>query len=465
MKESICIDDGYSGLIFEERPAFLRMWKDILNHRINMVIVKDLSRFGREHIKMDTYIRKIFPSLGVRFVAVADSYDSLSTKEGEQNLLIPIKNFINDSYARDISVKIRSSQEAMRREGICVGAYVPYGYQKRQGQLYPERESAVVVKLIFLLKLEGESAEEIAKKLNQWGISSPTEFRREKGSAYYTGFQEREVTQWMGGSVDRILKDRVYTGVLEQGKRMRISYKVQTVVSVPKEKWSVTKDAHLAIISEREYNLVQQISLLDIRRAPKQKEVYLFSGFLFCSDCKRIMTRRSGRSRKKKAGYYICSSYNKGEGCTRHAISEEILVPMVWLVIQAQSQLKWFLCQSERIKKTQSIGGGQTIWDGFVRKNLEKIEKYKQRIKEVEEDFYKGIINQKEYMQYQSVYGREQEKLEYAVQLCKQEKEKRKEQMQEKWMSNRLFYILLIERIEIDQKKKIKIWFRFQIDI
>ena len=208
-------DNGYSGLVFEERPEFLRMWEDIISHKVNMVAVKDLSRFGREHIKTDTYIQKIFPSLGVRFLAAADAYDSLFAKEGEQNLLLPIKNFINDQYARDISIKIRSSQEAMRRAGICAKAYVPYGYQKKQGKLYPDLESARVVRLIFLLKLEGESANRIAKRLNTWGISSPAEFRRERGSSYYTGFQEQEVAKWSGGSIDRILKDCVYTGVLE----------------------------------------------------------------------------------------------------------------------------------------------------------------------------------------------------------------------------------------------------------
>ena len=429
-----------------------------------MVVVKDLSRFGREHIKMDAYIRKIFPSLGVRFVAVADSYDSLFAKEGEQNLLIPVKNFINDSYARDISIKIRSSQEAMRREGICIGAYVPYGYQKKQGQLYPERESAAVVKLIFLLKLEGESASGIAKKLNQWGIFSPAEFRRKRGSAYYTGFQEREVAQWEGGSVDRILKDRVYTGVLEQGKRMRISYKVREVVSVPKEKWSVTENAHPAIISEREYRLVQQISLLDMRRSPKQKGVYLFSGLLFCGDCKRMMTRRSGRSKKKQEGYYICSAYNKGEGCSRHSISEERLVQMLWLVLQLQSPIELFL---NWLKKGKTIiRKGRNIWDDFISENLKNMEKRKQRIEEVEKDFQKGILDQEEYLQYRTVYLKEQEKLEQAVQLCKKEKDKReKEQKQGKIILDRLFYLLLIEKIEIYQEKKIKIWFRFQMDI
>lgn len=463
------IDDGYSGLVFYERPGFLRMWKDITNHLVNMVAVKDLSRFGREHIETDAYIQKIFPSLGVRFLAIEDSYDSLYATEGEQNLLIPIKNFLNDHYAGDISVKIRSSQEAMRREGIYVGAYVPYGYRKKQGKLYPDAESARVVKLIFLMKLEGESAGRIAKRLNGWGISSPAEFRREKGETYYTGFQEQEVAAWSGVSVDRILKDRIYSGVLEQGKRMRISYKVRRVISVPKEKWSVVKGVHQAIIPEEEYKLVQQLALLDMRRAPRQKEVYLFSGLLFCDACKRMMIRRTGRSKNKKDANYLCSSYNKGEGCTRHSISEELLSQMVWAVVSylnCYAGMIYNKMETKCLNRVGILGGkGKSIWDCFIQKNREKMEKYQQRIRQVEEDFHNGVLEQREYVQYRDVYRNEWEKLKEAVGLCEQEKNEREENLQQAGrMLEHLLLVLLVERIEIGDGKKVKIWVRFRMD-
>lgn len=460
------IDDGYSGLVFDKRPGFLRMWKDIINKTVNMVVVKDLSRFGREHIKTDVYIQKIFPSLGVRFLAVMDSYDSLYAKEGEQQLLIPVKNFINDHYARDISLKIRSSQETMRREGIYAGAYVPYGYQKKQGRLCPDVESALVIKLIFLMKLEGESAKEIAKRLHRWGIPSPAEFRRERGEAYFTGFQVQKVAEWSGMSVDRILKDRVYTGTLEQGKRMRISYKVRMVISVPKERWSVVKGTHCAIISEREYKLVQQLSLLDMRRAPEQTSVYRFSGLLFCRDCGRSMTRRTGRSKDKRKSYYLCSSYNKGEGCTRHSISEELVFQMVWNMVQLYKN-RYQLIEEKIIYDNWNRGKQErSIWDLFIQKNLERIEKYKKRLEQVEEDFYKGFLNRQEYESYQCIYRNEQKRMEQAVILCKQEKKRREEDGSwEKIMPERLLFVLLIKGIQVYEGKKISIRFRFQMDI
>lgn len=456
------IDRGYSGLLFEERPGFLRMWKDILERTVNMVVVKDLSRFGREHIQTDAYIRKIFPSLGVRFLAVADSYDSLFAKEEEQNLLIPIKNFINDSYARDISIKIRSSQEAMRREGICAGAFVPYGYRKEQGRLCPEAESAVVVKLIYLLKLEGKSAGHIAEKLNQWGISSPAEFRRERGSVYYTGFQEYETAKWTGTSVDRILKNRVYIGVLEQGKWKRISYKVQTVIAVPEEKWSRTEGAHPAIISEEAYQLVQKISGLDMRQAPRQNSLDRLSGLLFCGDCKRAMVRRSGHAKRKREDYYICSGYNKGEGCSRHSILADRLFQIVWSVIA---------CSSKGMEQMQKLREkrGRNIWDIFIQNSEKKIEKYKKRLEQAEEDFNRGILNTEEYQRYRTVYLEGQKKQRQAVFLCKQEKSRREEEDKQgrEWkeiVPDRLLCLLLIEKIEIGEEKKIKIWVRFRMD-
>lgn len=428
-----------------------------------MVVVKDLSRFGREHIKTDAYIRNIFPSLKVRFLAVADSYDSLYANEGERHLLIPVKNFINDHYARDISIKIRSSQEAMRREGICAGAYVPYGYQKKQGRLYPDAESAVVVKLIFLLKLEGESAGGIAKRLHSWGISSPAELRRERGSAYYTGFQVNHVAEWSGVSVDRILKDRVYTGTLEQGKRMRISYKVRTVVSVPKERWSVAEKVHHAIISEREYELVQQLSLLDMRRAPKQEKVYLFSGLLFCGDCGRMMTRRTRDSKGKKEGDYLCSNYNKGGNCTRHAISEKIVLEIVWELVQRYWERDKLILEEMQQKYQSRRKREKSIWDIFLQKNLERQKRYQKRIEQVNEDFSKGMIGKQEYEQYRSVYQKEQKRMEEAVLFCKEEKNRR-EECEKREEMERLFVVLLVERMEVYEGKKVVVWFWFRMD-
>lgn len=462
----IYIDDGYSGLIFEERPGFLRMWKDIINHTVNMVVVKDLSRFGREHIQTDAYIQKIFPSLGVRFLSVTDSYDSLLAKEGERHLLIPVKNFINDCYAQDISIKIRSSQEAMRKEGICVAAYVPYGYQKKQGKLFPDAESSLVVKLIYLMKLEGESVGGIAKKLHLWGIPSPTEFRKERGSAYYSGFQMQKIAKWSGGSVDRILKDRVYTGTLEQGKRMRISYKVRHVVSVSKEKWSVVKKSHSAIIAEDEYELVQQISLLDIRRAPERKKMYLLSGFLFCADCKRGMTRRTGRSLNQRRNYFLCSGYNKGEACTRHTIAEEVICQMVWQMIEWYCHpLKAVLekMYQEYWKKKE---GETSIWDIFIQKNQKRLQRYQERLKQVETDFYKGELDPLEYDRYRKTYQQEQQRMKEAILFCKWEKMHReKAGIWGNPTEERLLLVWLIRRIEVSEEKKVTIWFRFQMDI
>jgi len=434
------------------------MWRDIINGKINMVAVKDLSRLGREHIQTDAYIQKIFPSLGVRFLAVMDSYDSLYAKEGEKQFLIPIKNFINDQYARDISIKIRSSQEAMRKEGLCTGAIVPYGYQKENKKLFPDQTSAVVVRLIFLKKLEGESAKKIAEDLNGWGIPSPTEYRREKGSSYYSGFQCQEVAKWSGMSVAEILKNHVYIGILEQGKRMRISYKVRKVVAVPKEKWSIVKGAHQAIISKEEFDLVSQLSSLDLRRAPGQTELYPFSGLLFCGDCKRAMIRRTGYGKKGRA-CYLCSNYNKGNGCTRHTIFEDVLFALIQIIFQNDRKAVQIAWEESNLKRKQKE---ESFWKDLIQKNQERERKYQYRINQAEKDFQEGKIGKKEWKQYQAVYLKQIEWEKKAVLLCEQElkHQKRKEDAEEIILSHS-FLVWLIKRIEIYDGKKVKIQFRF----
>jgi len=458
------IDDGYSGILFEKRPGFLRMWKDIENGKVNMVVVKDLSRFGREHIETDTYIQKIFPSLGVRFLAVGDSYDSLYAKEGERNLLIPVKNFINDYYARDISMKIRSSQEAMRKAGIYAGAYAPYGYKKENGKLVLDCKSAKIVRLIFLKKLEGDSAGRIAKQLNTWGISSPAEYKRENGSAYYTGFQCYEIAKWSGMSVAKILKNRVYTGVLEQGKRTQISYKVKKVISLPEEKWSIVEGTHRAIISKQEFELVQRLSLLDMRKAPKQNGLYLFSGLLFCGDCKTMMTRRAGRLKEKKDGCYLCSAYNKGRGCTRHAIPEKLLFQIIESLLQRYTkqfeQIRQEICFQEKMSSEYRV-----IWQDLIENHQKNIEKCLLRLKQIEEDFHNHLLTYEEYEQYKKVYQTRRTELEKAILLCQKEQERKKSAEKNiKFIPDRLLVILLMERIEVYDGKHIKIRFAFRMD-
>ena len=172
------IDDGYSGIIFD-RPAFKEMMQDVTDGNINCVIVKDLSRLGREYIETGRYLRRVFPAYGVRFIAITDSIDT--AHDSGDDLTVSVKNIMNEAYCRDISIKTRSSLDVKRRNGDFVGAFPVYGYMKAEDNknlLVPDPYAARVVCDIFRMRLEGASASKIAAELNRLGILSPLHTRR-----------------------------------------------------------------------------------------------------------------------------------------------------------------------------------------------------------------------------------------------------------------------------------------------
>lgn len=203
------IDDGYSGMDFQ-RPEFQRMIEAVSLGKVNCIIVKDLSRFGRDYIEVGRWIQRILPAFGVRFIAVMDRYDSKTATESETSLLIPIKNFINDSYCRDISQKVRSHQQIKREKGEFIGAFTIYGYcrsQKDRHRLVKDPYAAEIVRKIYQWKLAGFSMLAIAEQLNQGGILSPMEYKRLNGENYFTGFGSESCAKWSAAAVKRILEN------------------------------------------------------------------------------------------------------------------------------------------------------------------------------------------------------------------------------------------------------------------
>lgn len=224
-------DDGYTGTNFD-RPDFQRMMEAVKAGKINCVIVKDLSRFGRDYIDAGKYIEKIFPQLGVRFIAVNDNYDSLNHSTGD-SLVLPVKNFLNDSYSRDISIKVRSSFESRRQDGEFIANYTAYGYLRdpeNKNKLVIDEVAGEYVREIFQWKIEGMSPVTIAEKLNGRGVLPPSEYKRSIGIKYKTAFQTSSRSKWSPKAVIRILTNELYTGVLIQGRRTTPNYKVKKVI-------------------------------------------------------------------------------------------------------------------------------------------------------------------------------------------------------------------------------------------
>lgn len=321
------VDDGYSGSNFD-RPSFQTMMEDIKRGVIDCVVVKDLSRFGREYIDSGRYIERLFPALGVRFIAINDNYDSVTGKSQGDEIIIPFKNLINDAYCRDISIKIRSHLDVKRKNGEYIGAFVPYGYEKSEDdkhKLVIDTYAAGIVKEIFRLKLHGMSQDAIATQLNNEGVLAPMEYKQSTGSGYQTGFLQNEKSVWSSVTVRRILENEIYIGNLVQGKRTTPNHKVKQEVVKPESDWIRIEKNHEPIISDRDFEIVQRLLGMDTRISPDSDVVYNLSGIAVCADCGSPMTRKITTAGDKKYAYYICSNHKLTKQCSQHSISVSLL--------------------------------------------------------------------------------------------------------------------------------------------
>ena len=401
------VDDGYSGINFE-RPAFKEMMEDVITGSINCIVVKDLSRFGRDYIDSGRYLQRVFPSLDIRFIALNDNYDSFTASETEKNLVIPFKNFINDNYCRDTSAKVRSVCKVKRKQGQFISNYAPYGYEKDKEDKHKiviDKEVEYVVRKIFSMKLEGYSSYSIAKHLNDNGIPSPMEHKKAKGIRYKTGFSTKAVAKWDTPSVNRILINEIYIGTLQQGKREKINYKLDKVVSKNKSDWIEIEDNHEAIIDPHDFEIVQKLLKCDIKAKTVGEKADLFSGLLFCKDCNAQMTKKVDKRGKTPTVYYICSSYNRGHNCSRHSIKQEELQRTVLEMIRHYIQyLGEYESVSEKIKEMevsyelfQKIDKRQE----YTKKSKAKFELLKSSLYQ---DLKEGIIAEEEFYDMREFY-------------------------------------------------------------
>ncbi len=358
------VDDGFSGSNFN-RPEFKRMMGDIEAGRVNCVVVKDLSRFGRDYIETGRYLEKIFPALGVRFIALTDHYDSLSADTGERQIVLPVKNFINDSYCRDISTKVKSQLAVKRKSGQCLSPFAVYGYRKSpedRNRLAVDEYAAEIVRRIFWWKIEGMAVSAIAEELNRLHIQSPSEYKRSLGLNYRGGFAAGAGSRWGSSSVKRILTDEVYLGHMLQGKTEKINYKIKKSIEKPREEWVRVENTHEPIISESDFETVQNLLKTDSRISPESRSVSPFMGLLFCGDCGEQMIRRTVKYKDFGKVYYICSTKNRGKGCSRHSIEENVLKDLVGTAVRRYAndflaQEKLFEQAREKEMNMEAVAG------------------------------------------------------------------------------------------------------------
>ncbi len=475
------VDDGYSGVNFD-RPDFQQMLADIKAKRINCVICKDLSRFARNYIDSGRYLEKIFPFMGVRFIAITDNYDSNGDKRQSDSLIIPFKNLINDAYCKDISMKIRSQLDIKRKMGDFIGAFATYGYRKdpeNKNRLLVDENAARVVELIFRLRLQGMSNSRIATKLNGMGIPSPMEYKRSQGQNYACGFRVNERATWNAVSIRRVLTNELYLGTLIQHKRGTPNYKVKKEVQYRQEDWIVIEANHEPIISETDFLTVQSLLQRDVRVAPDKEATHLFAGFVYCGGCNHCMTRKVVPSHGKKYYYFVCSSHKAGEGCSSHSFSEAKLNKIVLGLVREQikliGQVDQVLSYIAALPESQR---NVFNYDAQITKLNAEIERYKNLKLNLYSDMADGIISKEEYLEFRAGYDRKVTTCQQA--LCKITEERQQavdsNERHVEWLEiftqygnitelHREVIVNLIERIVVYDAKHIEVVFRYQDEL
>lgn len=331
-------DDGYSGSTFDDRPDWNRLIADVEAGKIDCVIVKDLSRMGRNYLDVSRYIEQVFPALGVRVIAITDGYDSAAKRTSADALMLPVKNLFNDMYCRDASAKTKASLKAKRKRGEFVGSFAPYGYAKGsgsdRGKLVVDPEPAGIVCGIFDSRIGGMSAAGIAARLNEGFVPTPFEYFASQGLYRSPNFCRGGKTSWDARTVIRILSNEVYAGTLVQGKTRKPDFRRKAVMAVEPAEWDRKAGAHEAIVDRATFDLVQKLAGRDMRLSPGAQRSLPLSGFVFCAGCGSTMARHAARRAGGVRHYYSCEAHRKDKAkCGMHKIwGDDLLAAVAWAV-------------------------------------------------------------------------------------------------------------------------------------
>ena len=406
---SVLSDDGYTGANFD-RASFKELIRLIESGTVNCVVVKDFSRLGRDHIETGKYIERYFASKNVRFISINDNYDSLKSDMSDSNnsLIVPFKNIINEAFLEDISIKTKTQLEIKRKNGEFVSNFTVYGYLKSPDKkLVIDDYAAEVVKTIFESKLMGHNEQQIAGMLNAKGIHSPAEYKKASGLLYNTPFAGSGQSLWTVNAIRRILTNRVYIGILEQGKRTKASYRVRKCFYKPAEAWSVHEDNHEPIISSLDFELVQELMTKDTRISLGTGQLQLFSGLISCGACGQAMTIKTTKKNNKSYVYYICSTHKRDGSCKYNNISAISVEKQALLSIQ--NQIAALLSAQElsgELGFDELKSRKRATIESMIEKALQTIQEYNDYLVKSYAHMLDGVITKGEYTLFRDNFRR-----------------------------------------------------------
>ena len=421
------VDDGWSGTNFE-RPDFKRMMDDVEAGKINCIVTKDLSRFGREHVMMDYYLEFIFPEKHIRYIAVAENED---TEKGLSDF-VPFKNLFNEWFAKDTSRKVKTALRAKHAAGERTATYAPLGYKKdpdAKNKILVDEETRWIIEKIFDLASHGYGAAKIARVLYDEKIPTPGYWhfmRQGKFDYVFADAPEDKAYSWSLSVIKKILNDETYIGNTIHYKQGTISYKNKKVIRNPNEEWVRIENTHEPIISKDVFEQVQeQISVR--RRQMKDATTQIFAGLLRCADCGWSMSFARNANANNPFAYYVCGKHRayryKGGECTRHYLRYDVLYTYVLTRIQY-----WAVRAEtdEEMLLEELLKSGDRERAAAVKKQTAELKKAEKRKAELDnmfakmyEDWAADRITESNFNMLSQRYQKEQEEQEQKIQDSK----------------------------------------------
>ena len=465
------VDDGYSGTNFE-RPGFTKMIEDIKNKMANLVIVKDLSRLGRDHVMTGYYIENFFPENNIRFISLQENYDSAINQASNDSSTFIIA--CNDYYSRQNSIKIRSVLNDKRKKGKFIGSNPSYGYMKdpnEKGHLIPDPEYAPVVKKIFEMAASGVGLSDIASYLNDNKIKTPSSLKRKNPNS-----KMRYNEQWTTSSVKKILKNRMYTGDMVQSTQTKVNYKSKKKKALPKSNWDIVPSTHEPLVDKLTFERIQG-NVKRTNTSVSNREKRLFENLLFCKECGNALTI----TYRKNHNYWTinCNKYARDPRrrlCEPHFMPYDKLEEALLEVVR--TTCKNYIKQIDSKLLSKEIADKNSSKDDNkekIRYLENKIKEYISKIDMLYEDKFRGNISDVTYkrlsQETESLLNKTQLDLEKYKNTKNEgiktkeleEYEKRIRELIDIKKPTRELLQTLIDKIEIDKDKNIEIFYRFMI--
>lgn len=482
---SIYTDNGEKGTNFD-RPEFNRLMDDVKAGRVNCIVVKDLSRFGRDYLETGNYLEKIFPFLGVRFISINDNYDSFNPENSNEGLIISLKNLLNDVYTKDISKKIISTFRERQSKGEFLGAHVPYGYSRPDDGTYKlvvDEEAALVIRQIYQWKVEGLSDTAIARRLNDMGIPSPSKYKYLKGEWKNARYNNNI---WQRQAIKAITENEVYLGHKIYGKIQASLYEGKRKSRVPRDEWTIIENDHEQIIDQETFDIVHARRLEVYKEFTERLEQNkhfentenIFKDIAICGDCKCKLVRRRRIKNDELYYYFSCTTYetNSGYKCTRKHIVETDMIKAVYAAIR--SQIDMVASVDDILRKVNSDASYENRKDNLaneIRKVKAQIERLTSLRSSLYDDYIEQLLTEQEYLYAKIKYEKDEVALKDRLNelLLQQKKYDQTYSYENQWLSSfRAFrdekeltkemVAALIETVELYADRSIQINFKFK---